>query len=450
LPTNEIAVLFLSRDPAGDQDPNTTDPRRLAKCPAGVVPAVNGDASLHGTGKASAFHIKTNVPVVAYSMLPYGGGSARVTGSTLLLPTNVWGDNYVAVNAYEKPTAFTEDRAGPTMMILAQADNTTITIKPVVDIVAGGGLAGIPAGTSGSYTINKGEYVQFTQPNALTGSAIQATAPIAVVGGSTLMDVPLDHIRADSAHQMLPPIKALGHEYVAVRYRSRDTQIEEYSPYRVVGVVNGTTLTYEPSTPPGAPTTLSAGQMVEFIPSSPFVVHSQDASHPFYMAQYMTGGEPYDGAGDPEFITMITPDQYLPHYTFFTDPTYPETNLVVVRVKDPQLGFPDVKLDCAGTLSGWTNVGTSGNYQFTRVDLSTGNFQGVGQCNNGVHVVEASFGGDASTGSPKFGMTVWGWGSGATLQQDIEDDPKFTRWVSYGYPVGADITQLNNVVMSAK
>jgi hypothetical protein len=450
LPQNQIAVLFLSRDPTADQDPNSTDPRKLADCPAGVTPAINGDASLHGTGKASAFHITTNVPVVAYSMLPFGAGRARVTGSSLLLPTNVWGDNYVAVDAYDAPTSFSEDRAGPTMMILAQADNTTVTIKPVVDIVAGGGLSGITAGTSGSYVLNKGEYVQFTQPNALTGSAIQASAPIAVVGGSTLMDVPLDHVRADSAHQMLPPIRALGSEYVAVRYRSRDLQIEEYSPYRVVGVVDGTTLTYEPSPPPGAPSTLAAGQMVEFIPNTPFVIRSQDAAHPFYMAQYMTGGEPYDGEGDPEFINVLTPEQYLSRYTFFTDPTYPETNLVVVRTKDAQFGFPDVNLDCAGTLTGWTDVGSSGTYQFTRVDLSTGNFQGVGNCNNGVHVIDASFSNDAATATPKFGMTVWGWGSGATLEADVEDDPRFTRWVSYGYPAGANITTLNSVVMSAQ
>ncbi len=443
-------MLFLSRDPDGLNDPNTTDPRRLANCPPGVTPAIAGDAALHGTGKGTAFHIKTNVPVVAYSMLPYGGGSARVTGASLLLPTNVWGDNYVAVNAYDAPTSFSEDRAGPTMMILAQADNTTVTVKPVVDVVAGGGLAGTPAGTSGSYLLNRGEYLQFTQPNPLTGSAIQASAPVAVVGGSTLMDVPLNHIRADSAHQMLPPIKALGHEYVAVRYRSRDKQIEEYSPYRFVGVVSGTTLTYEPAPPPGAPTTLAAGQMVEVVPNVPFVVRSQDAAHPFYMAQYMTGGEPYDGEGDPEFVNMLTPEQYLSRYTFFTDPTYPETNLVVVRVADPTFGFPDVTLDCAGTLSGWTDVGTSGKYQYTRVDLSTGNFQGVAGCDNGVHVATASFSADAATATPQFGLTIWGWGSGATLQPDEEDNPKFTRWVSYGYPAGANIAQLNSVVMPAK
>jgi hypothetical protein len=362
----------------------------------------------------------------------------------------VWGDNYVIVDAYERPTSFTEDRAGPTTMILAQTDNTTITIRPTVDIVAGGGLKGLTKGVSGTYTLNKGEYVQFTQPDALTGTAIQATAPIAVVGGNTLMDVPLNHIRADSAHQMLAPIKALGTEYVAVRYRSRDKQIEEFSPYRIVAVADGTILSYEPTQPVGAPQFMDAGDMIEFIPSDPFVVRSQDSSHPFYMAQYMTGGEPWDGQGDPEFVSMLTPQQYLPRYTFFTDPTYPETNLVVIRVKDPVLGFPDVSLDCAGKLGSWTNVGTSGLYQFTRVDLSTGNFQGVGKCDNGVHTIDGSFLGDASAGTPKFGLTVWGWGSGATLEADIEDDPHFTRWVSYGYPAGANIQQLNNVVMSAK
>jgi len=451
LPTNQIAVLFLSRDPAAENDPNTISPRRLASCPPGVTPAVVGDASLHGTGKATAFHIKTNVPVVAYSMLPFGAGRARVTGATLMLPTNVWSDNYLAVNAYTAPTSFTEDRAGPTMFILAQADNTTVSIKPVTDIVAGGGLPGTPANTTGSYTLNKGEYVQFTQPAELTGSAIQASAPIAVVGGSTLMDVPTSRIRADSAHQMLPPIKALGHEYVGVRYRSRDTVIEEYSPYRIVGVVSGTQLSYEPSQPPGAPSTLAAGQMVEFSTNAPFVVRSQNAQHPFYMAQYMTGGELYDGTGDPEFVNVLAPDQYLPRYTFFTDPTYPETNLVVVRMKDPATqAFPEVNLDCAGSLSGWTDLGTSGKYQFVRVDLSTGNFQGVGQCNNGVHVIEGSFGPDAGQATPRFGVTVWGWGNPVTWQPDEEDNPKFTRWVSYAYPAGANITELNAVVMPAK
>ena len=446
LPKDQIAVLFLSRDPAAEQDPNPSSPRRLASCPAGVVPAVVGDAALHGTGKGSAFHIKTNVPVVAYQMLPFGAGRARVTGATLLLPTNVWQDNYVAVNAYKAPTLFTEDRAGPTMLVMAETDNTTVRIKPTANILAGGGLAGVAKNATGTYTLNRGEYVQFTQVEELTGSAVQSSSPVAVIGGSTLMDVPTSVFRADSGHQMLPPVRALGSEYVGVRYRSRGIG-EESVPWRMVGVANGTQLIWEPSTPPGAPTALAARQLAEFDSPGEFVVHSQDAQHPFYLAQYMTGGEPFDGTGDPEFVNVLTPAQFLPRYTFFTDPTYPETNLVITREKDQATNtFPDVILDCAGLLSGWKNVGTQGRYQFTRVDLSTGNFQGVGNCNNGVHTIV----GQLVQGTPRFGVTVWGWGNALTWPGPEEDNPKFTRWVSYGYPAGANISTLNSVVLPAQ
>ncbi|MGH7296286.1 MAG: hypothetical protein ACRELB_15205, partial [Polyangiaceae bacterium] len=101
LPAGEVAILFLSRDPdAAATAKQPIDPKVLASCPDGVEPAVAADASLHGTGLAQAFRIKTNVPVVAYQMLPYGGGRARVTGATLLLPTSAWDRNYVVADAY--------------------------------------------------------------------------------------------------------------------------------------------------------------------------------------------------------------------------------------------------------------------------------------------------------------------------------------------------------------
>jgi hypothetical protein len=276
---------------------------------------------------------------------------------------------------------------------------------------------------------------------------------VAVIGASTLMDLPLGTRRADSAEQMLPPVRALGSEYVAVRYRSRSpspSPTPESVPWRIVGVVDGTQLTYEPAAPAGAPTAIAAQQLAEFWDPGPFVVHSQDAQHPFYLASYMTGGEPFDGTGDPEFVNVVPPAQYLPRYTFFTDPTYPETNLVIVRARDPQTGqMPDVQLDCAGTLGGWTAVGTAGTYEMTRVDLSTGNFQGVGGCNNGVHVISST----ATSGG--IGVTVWGWGNDITWPPDDnpavdEANPLSTRWVSYGYPAGANFKPLNTAVLQAR
>lgn len=450
LAKDQIAILFLSRDPNAQGMP--TDPKVLANCPKGVVPAVVGDPSVHGSGKGQAFRIKTNVPVVAYDIMPYGGGSSRIASATLLLPVNVWDTNYALWNAFPSPSFTSDGRTGPTFMVFGKENGTSVWIKPNVALVGGGGLSGGSAGQSLKYTVNAGEYLQFTQNEELTGSAIESDKPIAVVGGDSLYQVPVGRNRADGGHQMLFPVKALGSEYVAARYRTRDNFQQESVPWRMIGLSAGTQLSYEPSAPVGAPTSLAAGQVAEFWAPGPFVVRSQDANHPFAFAQYMTGGELYDGEGDPEFINVLAPSQYLPRYTFFTDPTYPETNLVVVRVKDPMFGFPNVKLDCLGAIGGWQPVGTQGRYELARVDLSKDDFNAVGNCDNGVHTIEGTFtGADGGLiGQAKIGVTVWGWGSPRTYSGSDETNPLSTRWVSYGYPAGADLKALNVVTFPAK
>ncbi len=452
LAKDQVAVLFLARDPAAESDPDPSAPRRLAGCPVGVTPAFVGDPAVHGTGVGTAFHITSNVPVVAYQMLPFGAGRARVTSATLLLPSNVWGDNYVAVNAYPKPTNFSEARLGPTMAIIGKEDGTQVTVLPKVAIKSGGGLAGSAAGVPITYSVDRGQYLQFTQDAELTGSAIEATKPVGLIGGATLMNVPVGRRRADTAHQMIPPIRALANEYVGVRYRSRDSRTEETVPWRFVGVVNGTTLSYEGVPPTNAPTAIGAGQLVEANGAGPFVVRSQDNDHPFYVASYMTGGEPYDGEGDSEFVNVIAPQQYVGRYTFFTDPTYPETNLVIVRKRDPEAGvFPDVTLDCAGRLTSWVGITGSTTYQYARFDLSSGNFVGQNGCNNGVHVIDSSIAGANPPRDGLIGVTVWGWGGPATYAPaDNEADPRFTRWVSYGYPAGVNLPALNTVKFLAR
>jgi len=146
-----------------------------------------------------------------------------------------------------------------------------------------------------------------------------------------------------------------------------------------------------------------------------------------------------DGRGDPEFVNVIPPAQFLSSYVFFTDPTYPETNLVFVR--GPQVGgvFADVTLDCAGTLTGWQPIGSSG-YEFTRIDLVRHDFDPQGECNNGRHEM---------TSTAPFGVTVWGWGSAET--GGIYGDPSaggfFSQAVSYAYPAGMSVKPINDVVV---
>ena len=65
------------------------------------------------------------------------------------------------------------------------------------------------------------------------------------------------------------------------------------------------------------------------------------------------GGEQGEGGwGDPDFVRLVPPLQYLRHYVFFTDPTYPFTVLTVVRGKQDG-AFADVTLDAGAEFGRW-------------------------------------------------------------------------------------------------
>jgi hypothetical protein len=432
----QVAIVFLNR--FGNSGGGLFN----FNCPTGVTPATTAtDGAVHGTAIGKAFHIKTDRPVVAYDIFPFGGGQSAATSATLLIPTSAWDKNYVAVNAYAKDVA--APQAQPFFEVVASVANTKVTISPTAAIVGGTGVPATGMGQPQNYVLtNPGDYVQFTQDAELTGSPILADQPVGVWGGATCLNIDVMDTACDSAHQEIFPVPTLGHEYVAVRYRDRFTGGNESTPYRLVGAVDGTNLTYEPGAPNGAPTTLASRQVSTFWTSAPFVVKSQDDKHPFYMSAHMTGadrvdmGNSGDARGDPEFVNILPPQEFLASYVFFTDPTYPETNLVVVRTKGKS-GFADVNLDCAGNLTGWLPVGNGGNYEYTRVDLATGNFgPGVNGCNNGRHEIHSD--------NP-FGLTVWGWGTAATGAGF--GSGVYSQYVSYAYPAGASVQPINTVVV---
>ena len=103
-------------------------------------------------------------------------------------------------------------------------------------------------------------------------------------------------------------------------------------------------------------------------------------------------------------------------------------NLVLVRARGADQEFHDVTLDCLGTLGGWRPVG---DFEYTRVDLVTGNFAPVGNCSTGRREIRS----DAP-----FGLSIWGWGTPLTTA--------FTGNVSYGYPGGMHVAPINDVIIN--
>jgi hypothetical protein len=238
----------------------------------------------------------------------------------------------------------------------------------------------------------------------------------------------------------------MGHEYAVASYRDRVPGIPEKRKHRFVGAVDGTELSFDPPIP-GAPGKLGLGSVAEIESDVPFVVKSQDKEHPFLVFTYMSssgmladlGAKP--GYGDPDFLRLVPGQQYMNRYVFFTDPTYPETNLVVIR-KRAASGFADVTLDCAGKLDGWQPVGASGDYEYTRVDLSRHKFEAQGNCNNGRREM---------TSPEPFGLYVWGWGTPETREGQSNpcdlSQPDNTCDVSYAYPAGENVRPINTVVV---
>lgn len=414
LAPGQIAILFLANW--------NSNQIFYVDCPAGVTAGVNMDASIDKTGLGQAFHITTTAPVVAYDMYPYGGAASLVSSATLLLPTASWGKNYIAADGYRYDPSLSFVNGGPFVQIVAAEDDTKVTISPTAAILDGPGVVGTAQGQPQTYTLGHGQVLQFLQYDELSGSPISSDKPISVWGGSSCMNIPTGSGACDSAHQQLLPVSALGNEYLAVRYRDRVDGLMESVPWRIVGAVDGTKLTYEPAPPPNAPLTIEGGQTLEFSTSEPFVVRSQDIEHPFYVSGHMTGGVPIpDTQGDPEYVSVIPPQQHLRQYLFLTDPTYRNTHLVFTRTKASDGTFKDVLLECLGPVTGWQPLGSSGQHEYARVDLVRDGAP-QGKCDNGVH--------QAKSDAP-FGLTVWGW--------DVT--------VSYAFPAGMSLQPINTVVV---
>jgi hypothetical protein len=415
LPAGKVAILFLA-DQSGSIGHNQ------APCPITAADTTDPVGS-ETTAILDAFHITTDAPVVAYDIWPYGGSHTYIASATLLIPTSAWDTNYLTIDAYAAPSwANSTTPQQPFTQVVAEQDNTQITISPTAAIVGGTGVAADAKGNPKTYTLNAGQVLQFKQYDELNGSPVQSNNPIGVWGGHACMEVDVSDTWCDGAHQQLFPIKAMGNQYVAVKYKDRSSH-PETPPWRIMGVVDGTTLTYQPSKPTGAPSTLSSGQVVKFNTGTPFVVTSQDPDHPFYLSGHMTGqstGGIDMSTGDPEFVNVVPPAQWLPRYIIMTDPTYAFTELVLMRGPDANNNLQDVNLDCLGNVSGWQTIaGTA--FQWARVDL-VDNGTAVGKCNNGYHEIHSA---------APFGITVWGW----------------DQYCSYAYPGGASVQPINSVVV---
>jgi hypothetical protein len=181
------------------------------------------------------------------------------------------------------------------------------------------------------------------------GQTVTASQPFALWVGSIGQQVP-DNLNAATAgvpSYQIPPVGDWGRAYAFARQDNRPPATGERSLIRVIASADGTTLSYAPAAPAGAPIALDSGQMGTFWSYNPFVISSQDTAHPFFLMAYMVDPCDFDDTPSAEggahegssAMSAVPPiDHWGMTYDFFMPYNYPASEIVLVRLEPIPVG----------------------------------------------------------------------------------------------------------------
>jgi hypothetical protein len=378
-----------------------------------------------------AYHLVSSVPVSVYQFnaleyQPTGGppnkdwsscpGSLTVgcfsysNDASLLLPSTAMTAHYRVMGQKGWSESGTPIM-GPSFSITATQNGTSVTVKTSAasQVLAG---AGIPAqngvGTF-SLALNAGDVAEIVgqtgDQNDFSGSLVTAQDdqhPVQVITSLPCINQPEGTAACDHIEESVFPAETLGQHYVVTVPTSPGG-----SPIghivRIFGNVDGTTLTYNPSKPPGCPSSLNAGQVADCGQvTSDFEVKGNNS---FGVFSGMLGGtlvDPVNGEGDPAQSFAVAVEQYRTAYIFLAPADY---DLSYVDIVGPS--GVTVQVD-GSNVGGFTAIGSSG-YGVARFKLGAGNA--------GAHTL---------TSSDPVGIQVVGYG----------------QYTSYQYPGGSDLTAI--------
>jgi hypothetical protein len=442
--------------PNGTSQTQTIAPNALGKFYLPWVPVLKGpDTDSCGSAipivssvvaPAAAYHLVSSVPVIVsqFNALEYvgKGGPAGKDWSTcpgsqpcsdqnssnygatigcysfsndssLLLPSSALTGNY-------RITAFAGETApGPTgqplpymssyVAITATVDATHVRVLVSAggDVLAGTGVTATPGGGELDLTLDAGDVAELTSDLGdkfdLGGTLVAADQPVQVIAGAPCDQVPETTPACDHLEQSVFPAETLGTRYfVTVPTGPEGVPIGHV--VRLIGNVDGTTLTYKPARPSGCPTTLAAGQATDCgIVSSDFEV---TGSHEFAVASFMLGGslvDPSSGLGDPSQTVFAAVEQYRVKYVFLAPDDYTISLIDVVAPTGTEL-----VLDGSKVTSGLMSPIADG-YETWRIALSA--------TNGGAHTLLSS---------KPVGIQVIGYG----------------QYTSYQYPAGLNLLEI--------
>jgi IgGFc binding protein len=413
----------------------TIPPNQLSTIYLPWVPELKGpDADacgsatpLPGTVRVSdgAYHLVSTRPVTVYQFnaleyAPQGGPPGKDWGAcpaqqcliecfsysndaSLLLPSTAMTGNYRITGQKGWQLA---NIAGY-FAVTGTQDNTSVTVflSSTAAIQGGGGVPAANANGQVTFNVNAGEVVEVlgTPQTDLSGTLVQATNPVQVIFGMPCAQSPEGVQACDHIEESVFPAETLGQHYFVTVPTGPNGDAPGHV-VRIYGNVDGTALSYGGGAPPGAPTVINAGQVVDLnVVSQSFEIQGD---HEFAVGSFQLGAELVDPnapitqqRGDPAQSLMTAVEQYRLKYIFLAPSDYSVSYVDVVQPMDAT-----VTID--GADSGVAPTQIASGYGIARIQLGLGN--------NGAHVL---------TASAPVGIQVVGYGN----------------YTSYQYPGGLNL-----------
>jgi hypothetical protein len=413
------------------------------------VPALKGkDADCQGTSTApstsvvqtgGAYHLTSNLPVVVYQFnaIEYRGAGGRsgkdwsscpglmtcnssppvgcysfTNDASLLLPSTAMTGNY-RVTALEAAAgasfvAISGITAGTTVKVLLSAAGY---------VLAGGSIMAGTPGTVLTFMLGEGDVAEIladdSQASAdLSGSQVQASQPVQVIAGSACASLPVESgdagasLTCDHIEETVLPAETLGQHYV-VTVPTAPLGKPVGHIVRFYGNVDGTHLTYPSGDiPPNAPSTLSAGQVIDL--GEVKVDFEVTADQAFAVGTFSLSGEIQDpndilSRGDPAQSQAVAVEQYRKAYVFLAPNDYDESFVDVVLPSGANVSLDGADLPARPQPLGGTS------WEVARVRLG----DGIG----GSHVL---------TSDQPVGIQIMGYGA----------------YTAYQYPSGLNLQRI--------
>jgi hypothetical protein len=362
-----------------------------------------------------AYRLRSTRPIIVTQWNPLDNegqmDQAGTADASLLLPAHAWDDDYLvgARATWQHPTL---GHLPGFYAVTAREDATTVTLLPSptgdADILPGGG---VNADGSGVVMLDAGDVLEVfsggmqANPSSvdLTGTRVVADAPIQVIGGHSLVQVPSTVLGRDHIEESMLPVSALGTQYVITPPFALEpggaTPAVKQRAVRIVATADNTTIAYNPAQA-GQPTAIAqAGGYVDLSNSaSSFEITTNQK---VLVLEYMLGHDAGNinagtNAGDPSIVVAKPVPQWQTSYRVHAPAQYYASFASIIT----DIGS-DVYVDGV-QIGGFFVFG--GVWKLRRVQLD-----GAG---SGLHTISAS--GPISVSVYGYGLNVGYWHTAGT------------------------------------